>query len=97
MAKDTDTFDTLFNMLAAYMAQGGGFSSAFLDGSYKTELAVWGCVNTRGACPTTMPWQPGEPNGPLSNKCVAIGWGHVKGVVDTYCDLKRMVMCQFTM
>ena len=98
MAADNDTFNVLADMIQVYSLRPRNSYSAFIDGSYDTASDAWRCVNTQGStCPATMPWQPGQPDDPSNQRCVAVMWSYDEGIGDIECFHKTVVICQFTM
>ena len=98
MAADQDTFNCLFGMFKTYRSRGGKINLVHLDGSLgvmNQQFSGWFCVNTGGACPATMPWQPGQPDQPDSQRCVVLWPPFHEGVDNAFCGLKKMVICQF--
>ena len=95
LAADTDTFDLLSTMYSVYRMQGGRIGGAFVDGVMITKEKAF-CRNTRGECPATMPWQTGYPSDAASQQCLSIQWQHDNGVANTYCDTKKLAVCQYT-
>ena len=95
MATDKDTFDLLYYLVDVYTMQGGPIVGAFLDGSRQTRLDEWFCTNVQDVCPATMPWQPGQPDHPNSQHCVAIFPPYARGVDNSYCSRQKMTMCKF--
>ena len=96
LAADQDTFDLLSTMYSVYRMQGGRIGGAFVDGVLISQKKAF-CQNTYGECPATIPWQPGYPSDAGSQHCLSILWQHDNGVANTYCDTKKIVICQFTL
>ena len=97
-AAGQDTFTFLFNMFNVYWNHGGDTTVAFLDGSkgiMNPESSDWYCVNVPGACPSTLPWNPGQPND-SQEKCVGIAGWYKLGVGVLSCSDKVMAICKFT-